>query len=543
MRRSLLIREFDIAIVGSGFAGSLLAMIARKLGRSVVLLEKGRHPRFAIGESSTPLANLLLEELAVRYDLPRLLPLCKWGSWQDTYPEIACGLKRGFTFYHHRAGRRFTPDPMRERQLLVGASPHAAIADTHWYRPDFDHFLLREAQALGAEYLDEIALAEFSPGPGGGVLTGTRQGRPVSIQAGFVVDATGPRGFLHQALGLPEVGFPHLPSTQGLYAHFTGVGCVGDLEGIPGEGSPPFPVDEAALHHVFDGGWIWVLRFNNGLTSAGVAARDPLAEELGFSEGAPAWDRLLSRFPGVAAQFAGAVLQTGFVHAPRLSFRSGTVAGPGFALMPSAAGFVDPLLSTGFPLALLGIARLGAALAEDWGSPRFAGRMEAYAAETAAELAAAERLVSALYANMADFEVFAALTRLYFAAVSYTETARRLGRPERAGSFLLDRHPGFGGKARDCLERARVPMDFPAKARLLADIAMVIEPFDVAGLGDPARRNWHPVMEEDLYRAAPKLGATREDIAGLLERCGFAAPALRVPASHEPDISRVSPVQ
>jgi len=70
-----------------------MAMIARRLGRSVVLLERGQHPRFAIGESSTPLANLLLEELAQRYGLPRLLPLAKWGSWQKAYPEIACGLK------------------------------------------------------------------------------------------------------------------------------------------------------------------------------------------------------------------------------------------------------------------------------------------------------------------------------------------------------------------------------------------------------------------------------------------------------------------
>ncbi|MEO8429749.1 MAG: FAD-dependent oxidoreductase, partial [Verrucomicrobiota bacterium] len=37
---------FDIAVIGSGFAGSLIAMIARRLGRSVVLIERGQHPRF-----------------------------------------------------------------------------------------------------------------------------------------------------------------------------------------------------------------------------------------------------------------------------------------------------------------------------------------------------------------------------------------------------------------------------------------------------------------------------------------------------------------
>src|SRR5438067_4955498 len=99
-------------------------MIARRLGRSVILLERGRHPRFAIGESSTPLANLLLEELAGRYDLPRLLPLAKWGSWQKAYPGIACGLKRGFTFYHHTFGMPWTENPEHTNQLLVAASPH-----------------------------------------------------------------------------------------------------------------------------------------------------------------------------------------------------------------------------------------------------------------------------------------------------------------------------------------------------------------------------------------------------------------------------------
>src|SRR5207302_1106526 len=115
------------------------------------------HPRFAIGESSTPLANLLLEDLATRYDLPRLLPLAKWGSWQRAYPHIACGLKRGFTFYRHRPGQPFESAPDRSDQLLVAASPADHIADTHWYRADVDHFLVKEAQTIGVDYLDETS--------------------------------------------------------------------------------------------------------------------------------------------------------------------------------------------------------------------------------------------------------------------------------------------------------------------------------------------------------------------------------------------------
>src|SRR6185295_2700854 len=117
------------------------------------------------------------EELARRYELPRLLPLSKWGAWQRAYPELACGLKRGFTFYHHRWDRPFQDDSRHQDQLLVAASPHTGIADTHWYRPDFDHFLVREAQALGAEYVDRVTVERLSRDGESTLLEGTREGR------------------------------------------------------------------------------------------------------------------------------------------------------------------------------------------------------------------------------------------------------------------------------------------------------------------------------------------------------------------------------
>ena len=105
-----MIRErADVAILGAGFAGSVLAMVLRRLGRSVILVERGAHPRFAVGESSTPLANLVLESLAHEYDLPRLAPLAEYGPWQRAYPHLVCGVKRGFTFFQHEPGRPFAP--------------------------------------------------------------------------------------------------------------------------------------------------------------------------------------------------------------------------------------------------------------------------------------------------------------------------------------------------------------------------------------------------------------------------------------------------
>src|SRR5215204_4713750 len=136
-------------------------MIARRCGLRVLLLERSRHPRFAIGESASPLAGILIEQLADRYDLPRLRPLSAFGTWQRTYPDVVCGLKRGFTYFKHEAGRRYDAKTDRSNQLLVAASPNDELSDTHWLRSDVDHFLVREAMAAGVEYLDEVQLESF----------------------------------------------------------------------------------------------------------------------------------------------------------------------------------------------------------------------------------------------------------------------------------------------------------------------------------------------------------------------------------------------
>src|SRR5687768_3090155 len=72
-----------------------------------------------------------------------------WSSDVCSSDLVACGLKRGFTFYFHEQGQAWRPRSDRANELLVAASPHDQIADTHWYRPDFDHLLVQLAQAEG----------------------------------------------------------------------------------------------------------------------------------------------------------------------------------------------------------------------------------------------------------------------------------------------------------------------------------------------------------------------------------------------------------
>src|SRR4051812_10142051 len=215
--------HFQIAVIGSGFGGSLMAMIAQRLGFSTVLIERGRHPRFVIGESSTPLANLLLEEISGDYDLPGVRPLCKWGTWQKHLPQLACGRKRGFTFYHHAFDRPFATDGPGRRQLLVGASPNQDIADTHWYRPDFDRYLVEYAESLGVTYWDQTELTAATEETNGMRFAGSRRGETLEITAEFVIDASGARGFLFRALNLGEKSVTAFPGTQALFSHFENV--------------------------------------------------------------------------------------------------------------------------------------------------------------------------------------------------------------------------------------------------------------------------------------------------------------------------------
>ncbi len=522
--------DADVAIVGSGFAGSLLALVLRSRGLRVALIDRARHPRFVIGESSTPLANLLIEELADRYDLPRLRPFSKWGTWKAAYPHVACGLKRGFSFFRQHEGQSFADDASHARQLLVAASPHDAIADTHWYRPDFDQWLAREAEDAGVVYRDAVTLDAPRIDAGGVTLEGTREGAGLDVRAGFLVDASGPRGYLWRGLDLGDDPLDCLPPTQGLYTHFTGVRRWDSL--VPSDETPPYPVDDAALHHVIDGAWIWVLRFDNGITSAGVAATDRTAAAYGLADGREGWRRLRHAHPSIDDQFRQAEAVHPFVFAPRLAHRVATVTGHRFALLPSAAGVIDPLLSTGFPLTLLGIGRLARVLLETTPGAERDHALGAYATDTIEELRVTERLVAALYATMDDFPLFKRLSALYFAAASYTETVRRLGQPERARGFLLHRDAAFGPALRQLADRAMALSAGAgrdhARQRLLDDIAAVIAPFDVAGLNDASRRDWYPVRADDLYAARERLGVTADAIDALLARCGFVPPAASI---------------
>jgi FADH2 O2-dependent halogenase len=257
------------------------------------------------------------------------------------------------------------------------------------------------------------------------------------------------------------------------------------------------------------------------MTSAGIAATNSFLAKQNLDDSERFWRHVLAQGPAVQEQLGHAKSEQPFSRIPRLSFRSSAIAGRNWALLPSAAGFVDPLLSSGFPLTLLGIDRLSRIVERDWDSSRFATALQSYAAKSDAELLATARLIGALYVNMNDFPVFAALTLLYFAAASFAETARRLGKTHLAPSFLLYDDPRFGPACESVIKRARRHRTRQETNDLVCEIIKAIEPVNVAGLGNSACRNWYPVDPEDLLRSAAKVEASEHEILALLQRCGF----------------------
>jgi FADH2 O2-dependent halogenase len=499
-------RDTDVAVIGSGFAGSLIALILAKLGLRVVVLDKARHPRFAIGESSTPAADFVLASLCERYGLDGLRPLCKYGSWQRELPGIACGLKRGFSYFHHRPGERFRQDEAHSTELLVAASASDESGDTHWYRADVDQYFARQAVAAGAE-LWEAASIEAIDLDGGWTLRGTHQGREFSLRAGFLIDGSGPGGVLPRRLGLPDLTHTLRTRSRTVFGHFLNLRHWSDVLREAGQSTAdhPFSCDDAALHHIFDGGWMYVLRFNNGVTSAGFVmderrhgaadGRDPDGE----------WRTWMDGYPSVQDQFAGAELAPPFTRMaamPRLQRRWGACAGPNWALLPHTAGFIDPFFSTGIAQSLCGVERLAAAFEFRGERERFAAALRDYDAAVQSELVLADKIVAACFDTFGrDPRLFASVAALYFAAATTFEHLRAAGdTPE----FLL------AGDARwlrlvDDL-RSQLPAGSDAgEADLTAfetAVARGIGPYNRGGLCNPSCRNMYQ------FTAAPEKRST-----------------------------------
>jgi FADH2 O2-dependent halogenase len=501
--------RFDVAIVGSGFSGSLLARILARNGWRVLLVDRARHPRFALGESTTPLANLALERIGRDHGLPELGRLATYGRWLAAYPAVRRGLKRGFSFYLQQPGIEWRPGP--ERRLLVAASPADRVADTHWLRADVDALFARLAVEDGVELREGTVVEAVAGGGEGSRLALAGEEGAYAIAAPLVVDASGPAGVVARRLGAAP-GRRLETSSALVFGHFRG---VGELAGAlrPGDSltDAPYPEDRAAVHHLLEEGWMYLLAFDHGVTSAGLLLEPGAARSSGAAPAA-LWSGVVGRYPTLARLFETAEVERPIGYVPRLQHRLTRAWGPGWVAMPHTYGFVDPLFSVGIAWSLRAVERLAEILVESGpGRPAVASgeAFARYGGLLAAEIEQIDRLVATAYRARRRFGYFTAHSLLYFAWVSFAESFERLGRPERPWwrGFL-----GTGEARVEALvaESARRIAAAGDRAEESDDyrrwVVESIEPFDVAGLGAPERRNLYPVDLADLERSAGKLG-------------------------------------
>jgi len=520
-----------VVIVGSGFAGSILARVARAAGHDVTLVERGRHPRFALGESSTPLAAIALERLAARYGLADLRDLAAHGRWKVRLPEVRCGLKRGFTFYRHCREQPFRNDETNANRLLVAASPDDAVADTHWLREDVDAFLFRQAAAEGVHCIDRTHLNAPERRRGRFVLGGADPHGSVRLAADLVVDASGPDGFLARHLGLAAVLPADALHTRLVYGHFRGMQPLHRAASATAAfADGPYPDEKAAVHHLLDDGWMYELAFDHGVVSAGFVVEGTAATRT-IADRAPAeaFRALARRYPSLAAQYEAAEPVRPVAATPRLQRRLTRAAGENWALLPHVFQFWSPLFSTGIAWSLLGVERLGLLLEDADSSraaerPRLASGLERYAALLRAEADHLRRLIEPAYRCRRDFDVFDAYVQAYFAAASYSETLQRL-RPaplETGGHWAWSGFLGatdpvlrriFAEAARGAEERRAEPLpdERPPESPIDA-MRRLIAPRNVAGLADPSRRRLYPADVDALAAAAAVVGLSPREV-------------------------------
>jgi len=340
---------YDCVIIGTGIAGSTSALVLAQTGLRVLAVEAGAHPRFAIGESFLPTTTLGFDYLARTYAIPEFRTI-------SHYPELhEHGLtgwpKLGFWFGNHCAGANLS---VGCQMLFV--SPGLPIGpDVHVLRADVDSFLVKALPTYGVDYQEHTTVTQFVPQADKVELILEQEGQCSRVSTRFVLDCTGQNSVLAASQGLRQSPPALRTNTRVIFSHFRHVAWLDD---ILGESRSLFRIsrDAGTIHHSFPGGWFWVIRFDNGVTSVGLMLDRSIYPDNDLPAEEEFWS-FVRRFPTVYAQFSAAQAVRPYVKTGRVQFNSPIIVGDRFLLTPHAAAFVDPLFSTGVDLTTAFIAR------------------------------------------------------------------------------------------------------------------------------------------------------------------------------------------
>jgi tetracycline 7-halogenase / FADH2 O2-dependent halogenase len=340
--------DYDVIILGTGIGGTMLGAVLARQGIRVLLIDSAAHPRFAVGEATTPDTSFRLKILSAKYDVPEIANLSAFHKLRDNVSP-ACGVKRSFSFLYQREGQE--QNPKESHQYPTLAAPMGP--DCHFFRQDTDAYMLAVAVSYGAETRQQTRVTDFEIAPDHISVT-TEKGQKYTAQ--YLVDAAGYRSPVAVKLGLrgnTEEFFK--TNSRSMFTHMVNVKMYDVVGADPKEYELKYPLSQGTLHHVIDGGWFWVIPFNNHvdstnpLCSVGLTLDCNKYPESGM-DAEEEFFQFVNRYPSLKRQFENARAVRNWVTTPRLQYCSTQTVGDRYALLCHAAGFIDPLFSPGMNL-------------------------------------------------------------------------------------------------------------------------------------------------------------------------------------------------
>jgi flavin-dependent dehydrogenase len=308
---------YDVAIIGGGPAGSVAAALLARAGRRVIVLERDKFPRFHIGESLLPFSMRAFTRLGLHEKFARAGFMEKFGG--EMYG--ACG-DDGVKFYFEDGFRSQT-----DRSYQVT-------------RADFDKLLLDHAAESGAEVREEIGVDNVDFSDDGATLAISRKGNggAEQIRARYVIDASGRNSILSAKFKLKK-NYEHLQKVS-VFAHYDGMTRAEGRDGTL-----------TRMVRAIDR-WFWVIPLSATRTSIGVVLDGVVYKKSGLSA-EEFLQQAIEEQPLLMQQMRHAERVTPVRTAADFSYRSTRLFGDRWLLAGDAAGFIDPVFSSGVFLAVL----------------------------------------------------------------------------------------------------------------------------------------------------------------------------------------------
>ncbi|HEV2764183.1 MAG TPA: tryptophan 7-halogenase [Pyrinomonadaceae bacterium] len=407
--------EYDVIIMGTGIGGSMLGAILSRHGLKVLMLDSETHPRFTIGEATTPDTNFRLKLLSLKYDLPEISHLSAFHPTRD-FVSPACGVKRAFSFLYQREGKDQVATETHQYPTL--APPMGP--DCHFFRQDTDAYMMAVAVSYGAKVRQQTRIADFDIQEDHVTL---RSEKGDTFRGKYLVDGTGMKSVLANKFGLRDDPDKFRTNTRAIFTHMVGVKLYDQVGPPRKDHGHKYPHSQSTLHHVFEGGWFWIIPFNNHidstnpLCSVGLVLNRRIHPETGMDAETEFWS-YVKKFPDMMRQFEGAQAVRGWTSTGRLQYGATRVSGHRYSLLSHAAFFIDPLYSTGLALTTAWVDLLGGQLLKAFETNDFSVESFEHLNQFFKNnISYADEVVSCSFVAFRDFELWDAWFRVWVVAL------------------------------------------------------------------------------------------------------------------------------